>query len=146
MASEAELIVRTLDKQHGGRRSRHGRLRGAGATNAELEPRGLYLTHIWGPEQQILTPEWRSACRLVSLDPPLSRLRVEVLGPLDLITSKLARGDDADLDDVEHLLRVEHLGAPTVLEAVRRAVVPEVLRDVFEGALTRLEARLAALP
>jgi hypothetical protein len=182
MASEAELIVRTLDKHlegpgqirllggaalilgYGRERSTEdadlvmddsevqaliddsGFAEAVEATNAELEPRGLYLTHIWGPEQQILTPEWRSACRLVSLDPPLSRLRVEVLGPLDLITSKLARGDDADLDDVEHLLRVEHLGAPTVLEAVRRAVVPDVLRDVFEGALTRLEARLAALP
>jgi hypothetical protein len=42
-------------------------------TNAELEPLGLYLTHTWGPEQQILTPRWREDCRPVPLG--LERLR-----------------------------------------------------------------------
>lgn len=92
MASEADLILRTLDRHLSGPATirllggaalilGYGRSRSTedadlvmdddevqalidhsgfseavDATNRELEPRGLYLTHIWGPEQQILTP------------------------------------------------------------------------------------------
>lgn len=111
-------------------------------TNAELEPQGLYLTHIWGPEQQILTAGWREACRDVPLG--LSRLTVSVLGPLDLICSKLARADDLDLDDVAWLVHAEHLSPSTVLAAARSAQVPDVLRQTWAAALPRLEARLQA--
>lgn len=114
------------------------------ATNAELEPLGLYLTHIWGPEQQILTPGWRENCRPVPLG--LERLTVSALGPLDLICSKLARADDLDLDDVEWLVRTLSLPVDAVLGAARSAVVPEVLRSSWLAALPRLEARLRATP
>ena len=70
------------------------------ATNRELEPEGLYLTPIWGPEQQILTPEWKVSCRPVARDWGTQWLTVEVLGPLDLIVSKLCRADDGDLEDI----------------------------------------------
>jgi hypothetical protein len=110
-------------------------------TNAELEPHGLYLTHIWGPEQQILTAGWRAACREVPLGLP--RLTVSVLGPLDLICSKLARADDLDLDDVEWLVRALDLDPGEVLAAARSAMVPDVLRGAWSAALPRLEARLA---
>lgn len=113
-------------------------------TNAELEPKGLYLTHIWGPEQQILTAGWREGCRVVPLGLP--RLTVSVLGPLDLICSKLARADDLDLDDVEWLVRSERLVPTDVLAAARSARVPEVLRETWAAALPRLEARLARVP
>jgi hypothetical protein len=162
MASEAELIVRTLDRHL----TAPGRIRLLGGaalilgygrdrstedadlvmddsevqallddsgfseavtqTNEELANRGLYLTHIWGPEQQILTPTGGGS------------------GPLDLITTKLARGDDADLDDVMHLIRVESLSHDVVQAAVASAVVPEVLAEVFVGARARLEARLGS--
>ncbi|MDX2010054.1 MAG: DUF6036 family nucleotidyltransferase [Myxococcaceae bacterium] len=111
------------------------------ATNAELEPRGLSLTHIWA--RSILTPSWRSACRVLQLEPPFAPLSVEVPGPADLITSKLARGDDGDLDDVMHLMRVEHLSAEVVSQVIDTAVVPELLREGFSTARSRLEARLA---
>jgi hypothetical protein len=109
-------------------------------TNRELEPRGLYVTHIWGPEQEILTPTWRERCRPV---PEYSgRLKVSVLGPLDLIASKLGRLDDVDLADVLHLMAVEHLGADEVLRAVSSAVAPPPLADTFADSLVRLEAAL----
>jgi hypothetical protein len=97
MASEAELIVRTLDRHL----TAPGRIRLLGGaalilgygrdrstedadlvmddgevqaliddsgfseavtrTNEDLASRGFYLTHIWGPEQQILTPRPGSA-------------------------------------------------------------------------------------
>lgn len=110
------------------------------ATNAELEPLGLYLTHIWGPEQQILTPQWRENCRPVPL--ALTRLTVSALGPLDLICSKLARADDLDLEDIEWLVMTLSLPVDSVLEAARTAIVPDVLRSTWAEALPRLEARL----
>jgi hypothetical protein len=100
-------------------------------TNQELEPYGLYLSHIWAPEQQILTPEWKASCRRVDRDWGTERLSVSVLGPLDLILSKLCRADDQDLDDIRHLIRVEHLDRAAVETAIERALVPPVFADVF---------------
>ena len=111
------------------------------ATNRALEPRGLYLTHIWGPEQQILTPRWREDCRPVEAL-ALSRLEVSVLGPLDLIASKLCRADDLDLKDIRYLIRHERLAGDQVLAAVKSALVPEVFADVFPSSLQKLEALL----
>jgi hypothetical protein len=109
-------------------------------TNLELEPLGLYLTHIWGPEQQILTPVWREACREINLGLP--RLTASVLGPIDLICSKLARADDLDLEDVVWVVKHERLDRDAVLAAARTAMVPEVLRETWTAALPRLEAAL----
>ena len=101
------------------------------ATNRELEPEGLYISHIWGPEQQILTTEWRSSCRAIYRNWGTGNLRVSVLGPLDLILSKLCRADDEDLADIRHVVRVEKLTHADVAGAMERAVVPELFRDVF---------------
>jgi hypothetical protein len=113
------------------------------ATNRALEPEGLYLTHIWGPEQQILTPEWRSSCRTIALD--LIHLTVEVLGPLDLILSKACRGDDGDLDDIRFLLKQQSIGAPALEAALEHAVVPAELADVFTENRARILALLSPL-
>lgn len=115
------------------------------ATNRELEPRQLYLTHIWGPEQIPLTPSWRAATRRVAVS-GLSRLTVTALGPLDLITSKLARGDDDDLADVAWVMGHEGLSAATVSDALARAIVPDVLQEAWSAARARLEARLLTAP
>src|SRR5262245_22930099 len=111
------------------------------ATNAALEARGLYLTHIWGPEQQILTPRWREDCRPVQTL-ALSRLEVSVLGPLDLIASKLCRADDLDLNDIRYLIRCERLAADQVRAAVKSALVPEIFADVYPSSLQKLETIL----
>ncbi len=109
------------------------------ATNLELEPRGLYLTHIWGPEQLILSAGWRSRCRSVTL-PTLKRLRVEALGPADLLISKLARADDGDLRDMEYLLSTH----TTVVE-VDLLVPSIVVPDVFSESWPRARAALSQL-
>jgi len=111
------------------------------ATNKALEARGLYLTHIWGPEQQILTPRWREDCRPVQAL-ALSRLEVSVLGPLDLIASKLCRADDPDLKDIRYLIRRERLTADQVRAAVKSALVPEIFADVYPSSLQKLETIL----
>ena len=113
------------------------------ATNTELEPLGLYLTHIWGPEQEILGPTWKERCRPVSVA-NLRHLTVTTLGPLDLLTSKLCRADDLDLADIDWLIRHEALDADEVRAALRTAVVPEDFRDGYAEACARVEALLVA--
>jgi len=103
------------------------------ATNAELEPRGLYVTHVFGPEQQVLSPGWRDACRPVVLA-GLSRLRVCCLGPVDLALTKMGRADDEDLADIEFLLRTRQLDAGDLRLAIATAVVPAEYAELFEAA------------
>ena len=113
------------------------------AANAELEPRGLYLTHIWGPEQLLLAAGWRARCRLISL-PSLARLRLEALGPADLVISKLARADDGDLRDMEFLLST-HTTVTEVELLLQTVQVPDVFSESWprsQAALARLLARL----
>jgi len=113
-------------------------------TNEELEPRGLYLTHIWGPEQQVLSPGWRARCRHAPLD-GLKHIRLSVLGPTDIIVSKLARADELDLQDISWLLRRENLAPARVWAEVDLAVVPAILAEAFAQARIRL-ARVLPRP
>lgn len=140
---DADLLLDDREFQLLGEQSNFGEA--VEATNAELEPRGLYLSNIWGPEQQILTPSWREHCRPVS-SLEFRRITLTALGPLDIITSKLARGDDEDLADIEHLLRVERLRPEAVRAAVVSALVPEILREAHQAALPRLEELLGRQP
>ena len=96
-------------------------------TNEELESKGLYLRHVFGSEQVILTPTWRDQCRPLGLG--LARLSASVLGPIDLIVSKLARADQPDLEDVLWLVHREQLQPSLVMAAARSAMVPEILRE-----------------
>jgi hypothetical protein len=111
------------------------------ATNAELNPRGLYLTHIFGPEQEILSPAWREQCRTVSLE-GLKKLELSVLGPVDLVLTKLARGDEGDLDDVRFLLETGQADRSALRGALDQALVPEVLAESFAASRPKLLALL----
>ena len=59
---------------------------------------------------------------------------------LDLILSKLCRADDADLEDMRHVITTEHIDQAAVVSALDRAVVPEAFKDVFEENRLRLLA------
>lgn len=133
---DADLL---LDDEEFGLLAEAGLERAVESTNDELAPRGLYVSHIFGPEQEILTPSWRESCRIV---PGFGQLTVEVLGPLDLITSKLGRGDEQDLADMEYLIERERLTPGAIRDAVARARVPEIFREVFPAARVRLEGLL----
>lgn len=113
------------------------------ATNAELASLGLYLSHIWGPEQEILTSGWRSNCRPVDV-PGTRNLRITALGPLDLIVSKLCRADAPDLADIDWIIGVEGLTGAQVRDAMRHALVPEQFVDGFESACASVDGLLAA--
>jgi len=114
------------------------------ATNADLEHLGLYISHIWGPEQEILTPEWREHCREVPL-PSAKHLRLLALGPLDLIVSKLCRADTLDLADIRHVIECCDLTGDDVRDAMRRATVPADLAPGYPGACRAVEALLETI-
>src|ERR1019366_3009130 len=76
-------------------------------TNTELEPAGLYLTHLFRELEVIVTPDWLRKRIPIPLD--LERLAVFRPATLDLILTKMARGDANDLADIGFLLNREPL-------------------------------------
>jgi hypothetical protein len=108
--------------------------------NAELEPEGLYLTLLFGELDIILTPDWLS--RRVRLPLDLQRLTVFRPTTLDLILTKMARGDDNDLADIEFLLSREPLTADQLRDAFARARVPDVpeIQVFFQAAQPKVLA------
>jgi hypothetical protein len=103
-------------------------------TNAELATQGLYLTHLFRESEVILTPDWLS--HRVSI--PLNLARLTVLRPstLDLILTKMARGDENDLADIRFLLGHGGLTADQLRAAFERARVPDVaeIQELFRAA------------
>ncbi len=119
------------------------------ATNRELEPEGLYITHLFEAKQVFLRPDWEQ--HLVPVTQPSTRwLRLFRPATLDLVLTKMMRGDDPqDLADIEFLLRHDRITLAQLEEALRLAVIPDLveLRDAFEQAKPRvreLAARTSA--
>lgn len=115
------------------------------ATNAELNDRGLYLSHIFGPEQEILAAGWRERCRAIAID-GLARLTVSVLGPEDLILTKLGRGDEVDFEDIRFLIETQQVKPADVADVLERATVPEELIEQFRAAKPKLADLLKRPP
>ena len=109
-------------------------------TNAELEPSGLYLTHLFRELEIILTPDWLTRRVVVPLK--LSKLTILRPSVLDLILTKMARGDENDLADIRFLLRQETISKDTLRAAFSGARVPDVseLRAIFLAAQAKVLA------
>ena len=109
-------------------------------TNAELEPEGLYLTHLFRELEVILTPDWLKGRVRIALE--LRRLTVFRPATLDLILTKMARGDANDLADIGFLLRQEHLNGEQLRAAFSRARVPDVpeIQELFRAAQPKVLA------
>lgn len=109
-------------------------------TNAELEPAGLYLTHLFREVEVILTPDWLE--HRVALPLELARLKVFRPATLDLILTKMARGDENDLADIRFLLQREPLSAAEFKVAFKLARVPDVpeIQELFRGAQPKVLA------
>jgi hypothetical protein len=107
-------------------------------TNSELEPTGLYITHLFRELEIILTPDWLN--RRVRVPLGLQKLVVFRAAMLDLILTKMARGDENDLADIRFLLQQEKLSTEQLQNAFARARVPDVLeiKELFQGAQTKV--------
>jgi hypothetical protein len=115
------------------------------ATNEELRPLGLYITHLFQSNQVFLRDDWLE--NLVPITrPPLRFLRLFRPATLDLILTKMMRGDDAqDMDDVAFLIRHDAVTRAHLEETFRRARLPDVieLHDAFAKAKPRVLALAA---
>lgn len=110
------------------------------ATNAELKKRGLYITHLFSELDVILQPDWIQ--RRVRLDLPFRHLRTFRPATVDLVLTKMARGDSQDLGDIQFLLQREPLSQAVFRAAFSRASVPDVteIRELFEQAQPKVLA------
>jgi hypothetical protein len=103
-------------------------------TNAELKPEGLYITHLFRELEIILRPDWVASRVPVPFES--SRLILFRPSTLDLILTKMARGDENDLNDIRFLLQQEKITPVHLRSAYESARVPDVpeIRALFEAA------------
>jgi len=113
-------------------------------TNVELEPDGLYLTHLFRETDVILQEDWLNG--RLRLDVGLGKLVVFRPATIDLILTKMARADADDLQDIRFLLQMEPLTQHQLEMAFARARVPNVpeIQDLFDRARPKVLA-LAAM-
>lgn len=85
--------------------------------NKELEPQGLYITHLFSEREIFLRKNWEPDVVLVTR-PILRKLRVFRPATIDLILSKMMRGDDAyDMSDAEFMIRRDGITEEQLLKA-----------------------------
>ena len=110
------------------------------ATNRELEARGLYMTHLFSEVDVVVRPGWET--RRLGIAAPLQNVLLFRPAVVDLVLTKMARGDTEDLKDIEFLLHQEPI-ATTELErefaCARIPNVPEV-QTLFSKAKPKVLA------
>lgn len=106
------------------------------AVNAQLDRDGLYMTHLFGERQVFLRRQWENAI-VPALRPPLRHLRLFRPETIDLILTKMMRGnDEQDMQDVDFMIRHDKISVAQIEDAFRDAVIPDCveLRDAYERA------------
>jgi len=106
------------------------------AVNLQLRPQGLYITHLFRADQVFLRRDWEQYLVPITR-PPTRWLKLFRPATLDLILTKMMRGDDAqDMSDIEFLIRHDRVTREQVEAAFADAVIPDLveLRDAFERA------------
>jgi hypothetical protein len=110
------------------------------ATNRELEHDGLYVTHLFAADQIILRRDWEQHIAPISR-PPTRWLRLARPATLDLILTKMMRGDDPqDMADIAFLLGHDRITPNELERAFAEAVIPDLeeLREAFDRARPRV--------
>lgn len=106
------------------------------ATNKELAARGLYITHLFSEREVFLRRDWLKD--LV----PITRVRLSKLdifrpGTIDLVLSKMMRGNDPqDMADAEFMIRHDRITETQLFEAFEQMKPIELveLREAFAKA------------
>ena len=109
-------------------------------TNRELDKEGLYITHLFEANQVFLRRDWEQ--HLVAIThPPMRWLRLFRPATLDLILTKMMRGDDPqDMADIAFVIRHDSVTPDQIESAIADAVIPDLaeLREAFERAKPRV--------
>lgn len=104
--------------------------------NQILDDEGLYMTHIFPADLVFLRRQWESEI-LPVLRPPLKFLRLFRPATIDLILTKMMRGnDEQDMQDVDFMIRHDHITLAQIEAAFRDVVIPDSveLRDAYDRA------------
>ncbi len=104
--------------------------------NEQFEDKGLYITHLFGEEQVFLRKNWAEHIVPVTR-PPTRHLKLFRPSAIDLVLTKMMRGDDRqDMDDAAFLIRHERISTSQLQEAFRNANLTDIveLHDAFERA------------
>lgn len=109
------------------------------ATNQQLEPDGLYLTHLFSDSQVILGSGWLERIVPIQLG-ALGKLQPFRPSVEDLILTKMMRIDPQDREDVNFLLEHTLLDAEGFLEFAGNAVIPPIpeIQEAFVANLAWL--------
>ncbi|MEO6183945.1 MAG: DUF6036 family nucleotidyltransferase [Verrucomicrobiota bacterium] len=109
------------------------------ATNRALEKEGLYITHLFEAKEVFLRRDWeKTLVPITSL--PLRWLRLFRPATLDLVLTKMMRGDDAqDMQDIAFLIEQEKITASQLEAAFDDVVIPDLVEywDAFKTAKPR---------
>jgi len=111
----------------------HGFREAQERANGILEPRGLYITHLFSEDQVFLRPEWEQ--HLVPVLRPKTRwLRLARRHAVDLILTKMMRGDDSqDMEDVAFIVGKSGVTLAEMEVAFQQVRMPDLqeLRDAL---------------
>ncbi|RYZ70811.1 MAG: hypothetical protein EOP09_05560 [Proteobacteria bacterium] len=112
-------------------------------SNTELEPSGLYITHLFVDDQLILTPDWTQRLKAVQLE-DLKFLQLFRPDAGDLILTKMMRVDPQDRSDIAFLL--DRFSGNITKDYIERASLPELdeIREAFSVNREWLAQRLIA--
>lgn len=107
------------------------------AVNERFKEEGLYITHLFQEDQVFLRPDWEQHI-LPVLRPPTRWLKLFRPATIDLILTKMMRGNDAqDMEDVGFLVRHDGITPEQMEPAFATVRMPDIqeLRDAFARAL-----------
>lgn len=106
------------------------------SVNERFKDQGLYITHLFKEDQVFLRPDWSEHLVPVSR-PPTKHLRLFRPAAVDLILTKMMRGDDRqDMEDVAFLVKAEKVTSIEIEAAFNCAQLTDIqeLHDAFEKA------------
>jgi hypothetical protein len=105
-------------------------------TNEELRPLGLYITHLFPASEVFLRRDWEQHLVPIARG-SLQQLRLFRPAALDLVLTKMMRGDDPqDMTDAGFLIRHDRITEMQLQEAFAqmKPIALVELRDAFERA------------
>lgn len=95
------------------------------AANADLQAQGIYLTHIFEEWQIILRRDW-FLHRIAIPRPQLKHLRLYRPATVDLILSKMMRGDDPQhMEEIRWMIAHEEITRSDLEAAFAAAHIPD---------------------
>ncbi len=113
-------------------------------TNQTLEPKGLYITHLFQEDQVFLRPDWEQYI-LPIVRPATRWLKLYRPHTIDLILTKMMRGDDPqDMEDIAFMVQHDEITPEQMEPAFANVRMPDIpeLREAFNRALPRVRSIL----